>query len=259
MPYSEWLGKLVPRPFRGPNGMKLWRAIGRRIDVINQLVRAAVLARFPMRGSAEDSLAQIGLERRMPRGDSEVPDDYADRLRDAWTAWGPDDTPVTGEGGGFGTPLGLLNALKHAGLDTEVKILYQNERYAQLDVDGNLQFGTLMDCVNRMDLTGAINPRPGWMFDGRPNFWSVFGLLFPSGELTEEQVARMNAAVALWKPANMLYVGAWVIGPASYTLGWPTGRTLGTDTALGGNVVTFHPPADGDDKRIRYTDAFATP
>jgi hypothetical protein len=104
--------------------------------------------------------------------------------------------------------------------------------------------------VNRMDLTGVRNARPGWTFEGRDNFYSEFGLVFP--EFADVDRAAMNAAVELWKPSKALYIGAWMIEDGA-CLGWPpTGRTLGTEPNLGLANVDFFPPARGDDKRIGY-------
>jgi hypothetical protein len=102
-----------------------------------------------------------------------------------------------------------------------------------------------------MDLTGAINVRPGWGFDGRDNFYSVFGIVFPAPDVFEASL--LNAAVEQWRPSKALYIGAWMIDTGTL-LGWPpTGRTLGTEPVLGGNDITFIPGSSRDDLRIGYS------
>lgn len=251
MGFENWLPKAVPRPYRGLWGTRFFTAVGRRMDSIVQLVRSAVLARFPYIGNAGDALDEIGRDRGIPRAAAESDDDYALVLQNAWPLWAGDDTPLTGVGGGAGSHLGMLLALERAGCPmgvNGVKIVQQNGRYAHL-IAGVLTLGTLETCVNRMDLTGAVNPRPGWTFEGRDNFYSEFGLLFP--EFADIDRAAVNAAVELWKPAKALYIGAWMIEDGA-CLGWPLGRTLGTEPDLGLAQVDFFPPARGDDKRIRY-------
>jgi broad specificity phosphatase PhoE len=256
MPFEEYLPKTLPPWLRGPWGTKFHASVGKRMDVIVERYRQAGFTRLPLLAAAngdDEALAEIGHDRQLPRGPGESAEAYGDRLWRAWEAWAGDNTPGTGVGGGAGSHLGMLNAIAAAGMPTGptgATIVQQNGRWAQLDVGGNLVLGTLMDCVNRMDLTDTVNPRPGWTFEGRPNFYSAFGIVFP--EPATIDTAALNGAVAKWKPSKALYIGAWVIGAASQTLGWPTGRTLGTEPNLGGNTVTFYPGATRDDLRIGY-------
>ncbi len=254
MPYSDALPKLPPPPFQGPWGLKYFGAVGGQMDAIIARFRAATFARLPDADiGATDALNAIGRARKLPRGDGETDPAYADRLLGAWDLWGGDNAPLVGVGGGAGSHLGLLNAIKAAGIPTGptgATIVQQNGRYAQLDVGGALVLGDLMDCVNRQTLDGSTLTRPGWMVDGRDNFYSVFGIVFPAPASFD--AALLNAAVNQWRPSKALYIGAWIIGTGTL-LGWPTtGRTLGTEPALGGNVTTFVPGASGDDKRIGY-------
>jgi hypothetical protein len=252
--FEAYLPKMLPRPWRGPIGRRYHRAIGKRMDAIIALLREAAHLKFPGLAAA-DALPYIAAERGLPRGPAETELAHRARLGDAWDLWKGDDTPVTGKGGGGGSHYGMLKELKTAGIPTGtsgngVVVVQQNGRYAQLDGSDNLVLGDLMDCVNRIDLTGAINARPGWTFEPRNNFYSVFGLVFPEPAPIDAGV--LNAVVEKWRPGHMIYAGAWII-EVGLTLGWPTGRTLGTDPDLGGNTVTFIPGAAAEHTLIGYT------
>jgi hypothetical protein len=252
--YESYLPKAVPRPWRGPWGRRYFRAIGKRMDVIVETFRQAGFLKLPAL-AVPDALPFIAAERSLPRGPAETENAHRLRLADAWNLWKGDDTPITGKGGGGGSHLGMLKELKTAGIPTGttgngVVIVQQNGTYAQLDGSDDLVLGDIMDCVNRIELTGAINARPGWTFDHRNNFYSAFGLVFPEPATIDAGV--LNAVVEKWRPAHMLYIGAWII-ETGLLLGWPTGRTIGTDPDLGGNDMTFIPGAGEDHKRIGYT------
>lgn len=254
MGYAEHLPKTLPGPLQGPNGKKYFRAVGRRMDSLVQLFREAVLARLP-NTAPSDALPEIGQERGLPKGSGESNAAWSARLVDAWDAWGGDDSV----GGGGGSHFGMLKQIALLGLPTGttgVTIVQQNGRYSQLDGSGNLVIGTLMNCVNRMDLTGVVNSRAGWTFEGRDNFYSEFGIVFPAdvGALRAgtATAAKLNEVVEKWRPAKALYVGCWVI-QTGRTLGWPTGRTCGTDPNLGGNTIYFIPGSRGDHTRIGYS------
>ena len=265
MPYEEWLPSILP-PWLNTNGRAFARGVGARMDKIVQLYRDAVLSRFP-KFAPEDALGYIGKERGLPRGPAESASAYALRLAAAWTAWQGDQTPVTGKGGGGGTPLGLLNAIKAAGLptgSTGATIVTTNGTgntgsYFQLDGSGNLVKGDLMANVNRSNLTGAIpGTLEGWTFrHDTDHFWSIFGIVFPADVPTlragTADASRLNAAAEQWRQGNELYVGAWVI-ESGRLLGWPAGRrTSGTEPVLGGNVRHFIPPANGEHTQIGYS------
>jgi hypothetical protein len=253
MPYSDVLPKLPPPPLQGPWAQKYFGVVGARMDAIIARFRDATFSRLPdSELAASDSLDEIGRVRKLPRGPGETDATYAERLQRAWDLWAGDNTPVTGAGGGAGSHLGMLNAISAAGIPTGpngATIVQQNGRYAQLDVGGNLVLGLLDDCVNRLALDGTPMTRPGWTFDGRDNFYSVFGIVFPQSATFE--AALLNAAVEQWRPSKALYVGAWII-ETGVALGWPLGQTLGAGPPLGGNVITFVPGASRDDLRIGY-------
>jgi hypothetical protein len=147
----------------------------------------------------------------------------------------------------------MLNALALLGLPTGTSgmtIVQQNGRYTQL-VSGALTLGTLMSCINRVNLAGTVPGNlKGWTFEGRDLFFSEFGIVFPAdvAALTVGSVlaSQLNDAVRKWKPGKAVYVGCWVI-VAGKTLGWPAGaRTLATDGNLGGNTIRYIPPAGGN-------------
>lgn len=247
MSYREYLPSIAPPWMKREIAAAFWAEAGGSLDNVRARLTDGVLARFPGTAAA-DSQDAIGLGRLLPRAPSESNDDYAARLNAAWTTWGED--PVLG--GGAGSHLGMLKALKSLGLPmdtTGATIVQQNGRYSQLDGSDNLVLGTLMDCVNRQDLTGAVpGDLPGWTFEGRDQFYSEFGIVFPEDvvDLTEESplATALHVEVERWRPGKMVYVGTWVI-VTGQTLGWPTGRTLGTEPNLGGNDVRYIPPPGG--------------
>jgi len=261
MKFARDLPLRLPPPF-GAKGQELGDAVGQRLDATAQLSREAVLARLPGYGP-DDALPYIGQERQLPQGGSETDDDYAARLQNAWAIWAGDNTPLTGKGGGAGSPLGLLNALSAAGFatgETGATLVQQCGRdtagaergYAQLDDDGELVLGTLMECVNRIDLTGNVNPRPGWTFNAaKPNFWTIFGIVFPEWPGGALDAALLNSVVVKWRPAKDLFVGTWTI-EAGRVYGWPLERTYGADGVYGGNTVTFYPGPNGEADLVGY-------
>lgn len=257
MPFDEYLPKTLPPPLRGPWGTAFHQAVGERMDAIVEDYRQAVFSRLP--GICpDDALDLVGSDRLLPRGPGETNDAYRARLVDAWEAWAGDNTPISGTGGGEASALGLLRQMQIAGIPVGSTfgaiIVQQNGRFAKLDNLGGLVTGDLMTCVNRQDLTGAVNPRPGWTFDGRDNFYSVFGILFPlAGPAIDGGV--LNSIVKVWKPSKAIYVGAWILDFGSRLLGWPNDntRTLATEPPLGGNTFTYLPPPDGEASLVGYT------
>lgn len=260
MPYVDFIPATFPPWLRGPWGTKFGQSVGQRLDDVAQDHREAVFVRFP--GICDDSaLDLIGADRLLPRGPGESNDAYRARLNDAWTAWAGDDTPLIGTGGGAGSPLGLLRQLKIAGIPTATiggaVIVQQNGKSFRLDNLGGFVVGDLMTCVNRQDLTGAVNPRPGWTFDGRDNFYSAFAIVFPQ-PTTPIDGGLLNSIVKQWKPAKAIYVGAVILGAGSLLLGWPAdnARTLGSEPALGTNVGTYLPPPDGEETLVGFQSGF---
>lgn len=250
--YETYLPSIQPPPLKGPWAKKFFGAVGKQMDTVAQRYRDATFARLAAYATGEQ-LDLIGQERKLPRGPAESDGDCSARLIAAWDTWAGDNVPLTGKGGGAGSHLGMLLAIKAAGIltgSTGATIVQQNGRYSQLDGSGNLVLGTLMDCVNRVDLQGTPNARPGWMFEARDNFYSEFGIVFPVD--TPVPPAVLNAAVEQWRPSKALYIGAWII-QAGRLLGWPAGaRTLGTEPNLGGNTIVYIPPPRGDNVLIGY-------
>jgi hypothetical protein len=251
MSFETYLPSIAPPWLAGPSGGPYWGKVGKLFDDVSLRMKDAVKARFPS-NAATDGLDQVGRDRYLPRGPGEGNIPYALRLLGAWTTWAGDNTPLTGVGGGAGAHLAMLSALRVLGLPigaTGMTIVQQNGRYAQLSGGGALVVGSLMNCVNRIDLSGVINARPGWTFEGRDNFFSEFGIVFPvdvpSLTLGSSLATQVNDGARKWKPGKAVFVGTWVI-QTGITLGWPTGRTLGTDPNLGGNVIRYLPPAEGN-------------
>jgi hypothetical protein len=257
MTYSDWLPRLAPPWLCGPNGAAYLEAIGQQWDAIATRTREAIKARLP-RDATGEKLDEIGKDRSMPRGPSESDASYAARLADAWTAWGGSDAePTAGgrgiggssDGGGGGTHLGLLRALAAAGFpvgDDGCTIVQQNGRYSQL-VDGDLFIGDLQDCVNRTDLTGAVNSRPGWQFEMRDNFYSLFGIIIPVPQVAYVDPALLNSVVDLWKPAKTVYMGCWIRAayawPGAGQWGWPTTQQWGDVGLVWGGSITYLAPS----------------
>ncbi len=170
MPYETWLQRVAPSWFQGEAGEKWWGAVGRFFDDYVSRVKQAAKADAPSLGAA-DGLDDIGDDRLLPRGPSESEASYRARLKDAFDKWAL-----------AGAHKGLLLELKAMGfpMGTDgAHIVQYNGRYTYLDSNDDLVVGNLMNCVNRPDLTGAINPQPGWVFDAPDTLWSKFGILFP--------------------------------------------------------------------------------
>jgi hypothetical protein len=168
---------------------------------------------------------------------------------------------VTGTGGGAASPLGLLRQLKIAGIPMGTVggavIVQQNGSSFHLDNLGGLVVGDLMTCVNRQDLTGALNPRKGWTFDGRDNFYSVFGIVFGQATVPVDG-GLLNSIVRQWKPSKAIYIGAVILDFGSRTLGWPAdpSRVLSAEPSLGTNTATYLPPPDGEETLVGFTSGF---
>jgi hypothetical protein len=259
--FTKWLPRQVPGPWKRQNGQALWTATGQFLDSQEELMRQSLLGGFPTAGGLDsinfpnnpqpsiapsDGLDSIGFDRGLPRGANETADAggandqaYAARLLGAWEAWKYG-----------GSPYGILRALAIAGYIDMITV-QQNGRYAKLvgssGTVADLVLGTLMTCADR-----PTDP-PGWMFAANSNtYWSEFGIVFTAdasnlqagggGILSSGQLAVTRIAKG-WKTSEALYFGACVI-LAGITLGWPTGRTLGTDPNLGGNSVRII-PGDG--------------
>lgn len=240
--FADWLAQqTVPDCasdgawLRGPQGQALSRAMGTEIELQNDLLRQGLLARFPAKGSVDpvtkqyglppsDALNQIGSDRLLPRGTGESDAAYSARLAAAWAAWEF-----------AGSHYGVLRALQLAGYANMV-IVQDNGRYSHLTGSAgdltDLAFGTLMTCVNR-------GGKPGWTFDTRIDFYSRFAIVFTadaSNLSSASGQAILVDIVSNWKPAKVQFVAAYVI-LTGRLLGWPVGRTLGTDPNLGGNSV----------------------
>jgi hypothetical protein len=238
--YQKWLPQQGAEWLSGLRGQALKRALGAELDYQTGRLLQGLLARFPTKGNVDanglyglpptDALDQQGLDRRLRRGPGESDDDYADRLYAAWEAWTF-----------AGSHYGVLRALANAGY-ADMVIVQQNGRYAQLTGSAgditDLAFGDLMTCASR-----PSDP-PGWLFDPRDDFYAQFGIVFTADAANLSSAsgqAILNEIVKEWKPGKAYYAGAWVI-VSGMTLGWPTGRTLGTDPDLGGNSINFIAP-----------------
>lgn len=260
--FGSWLPRQVPGPWKRRNGQGLWTATGKFLDAQEELMRQAILVGFPTKGGLDsinfptnpqfaiapsDALDAIGFDRGLPRAVAESPADnggvkdqaYAARLLGAWEAWKYG-----------GSHYGLLRALQLAGY-ADMVIAQVNGRYSQLTGSA----GTIADMTQGWLMTCADRPTvpPGFMLRYDSNtFWSEFAIVFTAdhtnlqpgygGALSAGQVA-LNRIVKGWKPSEMVYFGACVI-TAGITLGWPTGRLMGTDPNLGGNSVRII-PGDG--------------
>jgi hypothetical protein len=233
-------------------GRAQWTAVGKMLDVQEDMLRQAILSGFPTKGAldnvtdpahpvqvppADDALAVIGADRGLPRGSGETSANYAARLLVAWEQWKYG-----------GAHYGLLRALAIAGF-ADFVVVQQNGRYSKLTGSSgtiaDLTLGSLMNCVTRSN-------HPGWTFDWRDDFWTVFGVVFtadhanlqPNGDgSVSPGQALLTAMCVQWRQSKDNYDGAAVI-LAGRLLGWPTGRLLGTEPNLGGNSVRII-PGDG--------------
>jgi len=260
--FNSWLPRQVPGPWKRQNGQALWRAAGKFLDVQEELLRQAILVGFPTKGGLDninfptnpqfaiapsDALDAIGFDRGLPRAAAESPADnggakdqaYAARLLGAWQAWKYG-----------GSHYGLLRALQLAGY-ADMVIAQVNGRWSMLTggsgTIADLTLGTLMTCADRPTVPPGFTLRPD-----SGTFWSQFAIVFTAdasnlqagagGALSPGQLA-LTQIVKGWKPSEMVYFGAAVMLVGNL-LGWPTGRTLGTEPVLGGNSVRII-PGDG--------------
>lgn len=227
---------------RGPQGLALSTSLGTELDLQQSLLLQGLLARFPTSGNVDangvfglapsDALDQIGGDRLLPRGPAESDATYAARLLGAWDIWTY-----------AGSHYGVLRALKTAGY-AAMLIVQDKGRYGVLvgsaGTVADLSLGTLMTCANRP------GDAPGWTFDNRIDFYSRFAIVFTADATNLQTASGQKTLVNIvdaWKPAKAQFVGAGVI-LAGVTLGWPTGRTLGTESVLGGNSIRTI-PGDG--------------
>jgi hypothetical protein len=244
VPYADWLPKQLPAWYQRQNGTQQWTAVGELLDAQRDQALQSELVGFPTKGAldtsvtppvytppATDALDAQGFERVIQRAPAESDASYAGRLLGAWTTWRYG-----------GSHFGVLRALQVAGY-ANMRLVQQNGRYSQLTGSSgaitDLSLGTLMTCATRSN-------RPGWMFDLRDDYFSIFAIVFTADASNLQTVpgqAILNGIVTQWKPSKTVWWGSAVI-LAGKTLGWPTGRTLGTDSALGGNSVRII-PGDG--------------
>lgn len=259
--YEDYLPRLLPPWLRRAGGFAYHQGVGRRMEGVVDRFRDAVNVRFPELAPS-DGLPEIGRERQMPQTPGETTAAYGTRLRNAWTAWGGDNTPITGEGGGAGSALGLLNAIEALGLPTGptgATIIRHTGRaatvdpvrpalgYAQLDVSGNLVLGAGPVNVNRQDLFGNVpGDLVGFTLDWRDQFYSKFAVTFladvPTLRAGTDIAAQLNAAMKKWKQSKDHHVGTFVI-EAGGGWDWPPTQLWNDGTLWDSDTVHFIPPA----------------
>ena len=266
--YERWLPSLGPSWLRNRYGAGLMRSIGKMMDGQSTKMRQALAARTPAGAAALNIsttdgagrfignwLDKQGDDRLLPRGGStpatldEADAAYASRLQNAWNTWGQDAT----DGGGAGTPLGLLTQLLLMGfpdgLDGTVIVNHVGRWYAI--VAGVLTWGDCMDAINRQQLDGTV-PSPvlkGFTLDARDQFYSRFMIVFGQDvpDLTASPndgaaAARLNYTVRNWKNASAIYMGAVVVVSGG-VWGWPLTQKWGDNGRTWGDSTTqFIPP-----------------
>lgn len=128
--YKDFQLSGVPLWLRDAKGLDAYHlALGDAKDGLLERMKASIALRLPLRAPT-DALDEIGVERGIPRGDSEADASYAARLQGAWDTW-----PYAG------TAQGVLAALKLAGLTAA---LVQQTKYGYtLDGSGNVVITTL--------------------------------------------------------------------------------------------------------------------
>lgn len=257
MPFTRWMPRQLPGPWRKVRGRALWTGTGQLLDAVEDVLRQSILAGFPTKGALDnvtdpahptqtlapsDALDTIGADRELPRGSGESDALYATRLLVAWEQWKYG-----------GSHYGILRALAIAGFQDMITV-QQNGRYGMLTggagTVADLTLGLLMTCATR-------SLHPGWTFDARDDFWTIFGIVFtvdhanlqPNGDGSVSPGQAMLTAMAKqWRQSESNYQGAFVI-LAGELLGWPLARTLGTEPNLGGNSVRVI-PGDGSPSQV---------
>lgn len=196
--FRDTLRAKCPRWLQGGNAEKVLYAIGIQLDGLTEAVTAGVKLRFPGLYT-DESLPQIGRDRRIRRGRAESAEIYATRLR-RWL----DDHPRRGG------PYALLEQI-HAYFATSpfaVSLVYFSGRTFDMDADG---------VITRGDITWAPDAEPErwarwWLFYEWPETIASDGLWVDAGvwddggvwdsDLTVEEVAELRDLPREWNAAH---------------------------------------------------------
>ena len=246
--YEKTLPARIPPPY-GPEGKAWGGVVGRQIDAILSRLWGAIYARFPDLAPS-DGLDAVGRDRRLPRSPGEADASYAARLKSAFSIWRGDDRPLVGKGGGAGSPLGLLQAIKALGLPVGTSgatVVQHNGRWFQLHAStGVLIKGVGSIAINRQDLTGAApGTLRGFTLDARDQFYARFAVIFPVDVPGLREGTEIGAALSRaandWRQAKEHYVGGFV-----HEVGggwdWPVAQTWDDGSTWDSDTVHFIPP-----------------
>ena len=267
--YRTWLPARAPGWLQGPNGKAWLWAHGDVLDSFEEAARIAVKARFPAH-TTQDGLNILGAERGLERVSGETAEAFAERVVLAWTAWQ-----------NCGTPLGILSALRIAGIQN-AQIRPENGLIYRLDASGALAVERAFSALQNGENAPADGPLldgdglplfPQWTMRGAP-FWSEFELLIPAagGPWTDEQTGkvtppgeaspeaeRIKRLVRKWKGTHCRCAGIVIqLDERAPLVGFPQ-RTVGTLQADGQAIGGLWTPnaswfdLDGDTACEKWT------
>lgn len=217
--FKDYMVELSPSWLRGPRGEAWMRALGDVKDSLVARAKQAVQARMPALAT-DDALAEIGVERQIPRSIGESRASYAGRLRGAWESW-----PWGG------TPTGLLRALWYQGY-TNVELVIANGRAYKLNND----FGVDVTSGSQLEFgTGLWSTFIVYFPNPLPSDWIANGV--PASNSNEANAIRTT--IQKWKP-GFATLSSIVIYQSGLTWGYPYG-TWGSGTVWGGSAISWSP------------------
>ncbi len=223
--WSDLAWRIGPPWLQRTWGVKFLSALLTPLDALEELMAAAVRARFPQ-WNAPDALSLIGRERRIRRGRAEPSGTYARRLR-RWL----DDHRLRGG------PRALLRQMRAYWLDVhDVPMDVVNHSGGRTRVDTNEAF-------TRDVITWGADGTAEWA-----QFWVFMFLASDPGAVTPEQEAEFLLIPREWTAAHILrehVVLVWGFGrmwdyppPEGDWDDWETGLTWAAWDAQAPIVIT---------------------
>ena len=244
--FEQYQPSILPAWLQNQAGLDYAGTLGQLKDEISNAARTAAVCGMP-EVAPVSALAAIGFERQLPRGISETDQQYAARLRQAFTAWKR-----------AGSALGILLQLELLYPTIPIVIVQQAHRAYSLNPD------TSLDPFDRLIVTSLPS---GFRFDdngGLPleeGFWSRFGVIFPGPlpptwssivspptSISSPSLDEVNNIINItlkWKPAKATLMWVKAITPGGLMWGYPPTTIWGSGTiswgGSGGTVITWNP------------------
>ncbi len=222
--FQSYQPSILPAWLQNQAGLDYAAVLGALKDQIGNAVRTAAVCGMP-EVAPVDALNAIGFERQIIRGVSETDQQYASRLRQAFTAWKR-----------AGSATGMLLQLEALYPGIPIVIVQQAAQAYYLNPDTSIANDerlvtvTLADGGWRFDDNGGLPPSQG--------HWNRFAILFPGPlpptwvdvqspptAMTDPDINEVNNILAIggkWRPAKALFQYVQVtVGGAGYVYDWP--------------------------------------